>query len=426
MVSGRIIEMENPPTFKPYEPNVDSDFPMLAKKDFYKELRLRGYHYTGPFCAVRKAKSDGRYGQVEWRYNWVTFMDAMIQTYILGVDSRNLVLPTRIRRLRINGPHHFHLMGQMDPENRVFDVYVESNYDRIVAGGIEIVGLRGNVVQRRKPPGIPVLEKYQFLPHFSKNSLSRSDAVRVCVQLAMENHPLLKLKIVEVDTDGRLPIIKDFYEAVEDLPMVTGDYTFLSTQTLEDMPNSVRVEEGKLSSQTNCYFIIIGGFNGESNTLIINNCKRSFLENGFLIVRERTQAVSGSFKIPENFRALAAIPVQEDNNEVLVMLQYKSVKKFLADPISVEISDKDSNFLWLQQVQQAIQNNTPVIVYAFNEKLNGLIGLVNCVRKEPNGHLVTGFFIDDKSAPKFNIQDPFYQEQYNLGLAMNVYREVGL
>lgn len=425
VVTGRISEIENPTIPKVYEFKKKSNFPTVLKKDFYKELKLRGYHYTGAFQAVKEARADGLYGKVEWIYNWVTFMDAMMQIHILGTDSRSLLLPTKIRKLRIWGLHHFNTMANMDPDNRFFDVYVDHKNDRIVAGGIELIGLHASPVQRRRPPGIPVLEKYQFLSHFPSPPLSASDAVRSCVQIALENSPMLKIKIVELDTDGRQPLIVNFLESVEDLPVVTGDYLFLSNQTLDELPPIVHVENGNLSTQTNCNFVVVGGLGGDANETAIKTAAKSLTDNGYLVVRERTTSNIDSLVIPENYTMIAVFPL-DNNEEVILLMQYKSIKKINLDPQLIQVSASDTEFGWVSLAQQAINSETPAVLYAYNEKHNGLIGLVNCLRKEPNGNLVTCYFIDDVDAPVFSLADPFYSNQHSLGLAINVYRHVSV
>lgn len=72
-----------------------SNFPIMQQRDFYKELRLRGYHYSGAFRSVIEARGDGLYGKVKWDTNWVSFMDCLLQINILAKDSRSLLLPTR-------------------------------------------------------------------------------------------------------------------------------------------------------------------------------------------------------------------------------------------------------------------------------------------------------------------------------------------
>lgn len=420
VVTGIIREMENPPIPEVYHFKKESDFPLVSKKDFYKELKLRGYHYNGAFRAVKTARSDGLWGQVEWNYNWVTFMDAMLQIQILGTDSRSLLLPTKISKLRINGVHHFDLMTKMATENRVFDVYVDRKNNRITAGGIELTGLQANSIQRRRPPGIPVLEKYEFIPYLPTPEVSESNAARICVQLALENLPVMKIKLVEVDTDGRDTILDKFIDAIEDLPVITGEYMYLTNRKIDEIPG-IHIENGKMSTLSNFYFAVCGGTCGELNEDVIQNAQKVVIDNGFLLIRERPTTNLANLKLPEHFHLITVIPI--DNNAEVFLLLQKVSKKLHIEPTVVKVSDNDKTFEWINQVQSAISMKSTVVLYAFNEKLNGLIGLVNCLRKEPDGNLISCFYIDDQNAPKFDLSDPFYASQYSLGLAFNIYRQ---
>uniref|UniRef100_A0A1A9UN58 Fatty acid synthase n=1 Tax=Glossina austeni TaxID=7395 RepID=A0A1A9UN58_GLOAU len=378
IVAGWIKEIERPSPPEVYEFPEDCSLPILCQKDFYKELKLRGYHYSGSFRPVKEAWGDGLYGKVEWNYNWVTFIDAMLQIQILGTDSRTLLLPTSIRKLRIYGLHHVDLVAKMDADDQVFDVFMDRKHNRIVSGGVEIVGLHASPVQRRKSPGIPILERYQFVSYFPAPAFSIQDAVRFCVQLALENSTILNIKTVEVDTDGHFPIIENFVEAIEDLPLVTGDYVFLSNKVLEDIPKVVHVEDGKLLTQKNCHFIIISALCGELNELALTQAPKSLVERGYLVVRISNSSGKINLKIPNDFKMIAELPV-ENTAEVIVLLRYMGSKTSSLEPIVVEVSDCDKEFMWITQIQQSINNKTPTIVYAHNEILNGIIGLVNCL-----------------------------------------------
>ena len=78
----------------------------MLSRDVYKELRLRGYHYTGLFRGISSASVDGSKGRIAWADNWVAFMDNMLQLKILGTDSRGLFVPTRINKLIIHPKAH--------------------------------------------------------------------------------------------------------------------------------------------------------------------------------------------------------------------------------------------------------------------------------------------------------------------------------
>lgn len=95
VVTGKITEVEKMPPLIELPSLPKTDFPLMQNRDFYKELRLRGYHYSGAFRSVMEARGDGLGGKVKWELNWVSFMDCLLQINILSKDSRSLLLPTR-------------------------------------------------------------------------------------------------------------------------------------------------------------------------------------------------------------------------------------------------------------------------------------------------------------------------------------------
>ena len=78
----------------------------MTARDIYKELKLRGYQYSGWFRGLHSASISGNKGHVVWKGNWVTFMDNMLQMHIIGYDTRNLYVPTSIQKLVIDPTLH--------------------------------------------------------------------------------------------------------------------------------------------------------------------------------------------------------------------------------------------------------------------------------------------------------------------------------
>ena len=97
----------------------------MSTRDIYKELRLRGYHYSGMFRSLKSATIDGTKGTILWKNNWVTFMDNMLQMQILGSDTRGLFVPTAIAKLIIDTKSHLsqiHSMIDSSPGSIWFDI----------------------------------------------------------------------------------------------------------------------------------------------------------------------------------------------------------------------------------------------------------------------------------------------------------------
>ncbi len=96
--------------------SVDKDEESMSSRDIYKELRLRGYHYSGLFRSLKSATTKGSKGRIGWSNNWVAFMDNMLQMQILGSDTRGLFVPTGIMKLVIDTKSHLNQIRAMDDD----------------------------------------------------------------------------------------------------------------------------------------------------------------------------------------------------------------------------------------------------------------------------------------------------------------------
>lgn len=315
--------------------------------------------------------------------------------------------------MRINAKDHMKMVAKLDPEDPHFEVQVCPTLGILVSGGIEIFGVHTSPVARRKPPGCPVLETYKFISHFPSSQLTKSDSVRACVQLALENNPRLKVKAVEVDKHRNAPIINLFEVALGDLPLVTSDLMFLTPQEIE--LGKIHVEDGHLSAVKNCVFVI--GHRSLSNPEFVEESLGSLIENGYLVSRESLDLSTSNFVAPPGLQLVAVIQNDEEN---LVVLQ-KIQKKIQELPVVIFVDGRDGN--WLEELKTAVKES-PVILVSERDAYSGIIGLVNCIRKEPNGSRVSCVFIDDDNAPPFSLDDPFYRDQIKLGLAINVFKNV--
>uniref|UniRef100_A0A914D6U6 Polyketide synthase dehydratase domain-containing protein n=1 Tax=Acrobeloides nanus TaxID=290746 RepID=A0A914D6U6_9BILA len=88
----------------------NSDLFVLQASDIYKEFLLRGYEFGPSFRCIEETRSDGLKGTIRWQDNWVTFLDATIQTLLIADKRRSsygaMKLPTKVRYLSINPTKH--------------------------------------------------------------------------------------------------------------------------------------------------------------------------------------------------------------------------------------------------------------------------------------------------------------------------------
>jgi len=121
IVTGLIRVVKNPAQEKvpvTLLPEDDDEEEVMNTKDIYKELRLRGYQYSGIFRGLKSASMSGKKGHIAWMDNWVTFLDSMLQMMILGLNTRDLYVPMRIQKIVIDTRLHQQKIRDLNPKDR--------------------------------------------------------------------------------------------------------------------------------------------------------------------------------------------------------------------------------------------------------------------------------------------------------------------
>lgn len=409
VVSGIVREVENSDLA---DDSLDMEFMnnsvVLEKKDFYKELRLRGYHYQNQFQGIEKASGDGLRAIIKWNDNWPAFIDSMLQLNILAKDSRTLYLPTRIQRLRIDSTRQATALNNSIDKSMDLIATYDPQLKMIKCGGVEIYDMNVNEIARRKPSGFEVLESYRFLPLVPSETLTLLNGVHVVTQLIIENiFSVSTLKIIEIDSKDIKPIITLFDESIARTPLIMGDLFYLT-------PNDITFENVKSIKQTNLkdYTLTIVMDDGKNE---MGDILTFIDEKSYLLIRKTGNTTFT--EVPPDFNMISAIPTE---NETLVLLQRKQENKSNKTPVIIEISSSDFNYQWLEIVKTKMKNG-PVLLIAQNDS-SGLLGLVNCLRREPNGDNIQCVIIMDRLSPKFSLDNNLYTSQLELGLAVNIYR----
>lgn len=384
---------------------------MLSEPDFYKEMRLRGYYHQGLFRAITQIRDDGLEGQIKWNEEWVTFMDCLIQFQVLMKDTRMLILPTSVRKLIIDPILHRKLIDSNKNDEILMDVRSCPYMQVTRSGGIEMHGFEGSLVNRRRPPSDPVLEAYKFIPYHSNATFSTLDIAKSCVQLALENFPSKKLSTLEIDEypeDFNQTLSEDFFQALSEMPVITPEVNLLTSKSIE-LENVCVQSKEEISAFANVNIVI--KYKCMNDEEFLKSIKSVLHENGFIISIENSVDLAC---INENLQIVASWKL---NNSKVFMIKFKKSQ----EPTKLCVKITQNVDEWIEPLKRAIANESSVIVYAQNDKSSGIMGLFNCIRKEPNGDKLRCVLINDDSAPPFKCDDPFYKSQLDYGMVMNVY-----
>lgn len=411
IVTGFIRIIPEKSTLTDLPINSQTDSTQLTNDDFYKELRLRGYQYQDDYKSIMEVSADGQSGKIKWTNNWVSFMDCFLQLTILAEESRALYLPTRIRKLNIFPKHHFTTV--VEGKESIVDVKICPELGIIQAAGIEIHNVTASSVSRRISPGTLIRNSYRFVAHDPSTVLTTVDAIRVCIQVAFENGLPLKVRAVEIQNTPDEIIVNKMLDILIQTPQVAFDLYLLTEDDSVELTNITTVN-GKLSEQSSFSFIIASDCMANPDSLA--EIEQSLSNSGFLLCREKNATTESLYK---NFNLVAELKA---TTEYFVLLQ-KVEKKLMLRSKVVHVQNKDADFKWIEEVNDFVKYGS-VILVAQNDPHCGLLGLINCIRKEPKYKDVILVQVNDPTAPEFDIDNAFYSQQLNLGLAVNIYKNV--
>ncbi|CAH1187511.1 unnamed protein product [Phyllotreta striolata] len=414
VVSGKIHSKDNEHFERSENFYEISDELTLSSKDVYKELRLRGYNYSGGFRSIEQCNVTATRSLIKWEDNWTTFMDNLLQLRILQTDTRLLYVPTYIQQLVLPAKQQLEFINTNYLKlNRkpVLPAYCDDLTGEIRCGYLKIKGLMASSINKRKDLGVPVLESYQFVPNVAELTLGES--MRVNMQIFCENSLVKKLKIVELvdefTVDGQQLVIPLVQSAFEDQPLMTPLCKVLSKKAVE---TTVQIEDKELKSERDCHIIV--GTCLLSRPAVVKTAFDSLKDNGFIISRENLEADVSNTNI-QNFTIFT---VHTTPSEIIVFLKKTAGTKELT---TIKVSSSD--FAWLETAKDLIKlkKTDNLLLYAENDPLTGCLGLVNCLRREPDSPFVRALILLDPTE-EFSPHNPFYKHQLDKHMAVNVWK----
>lgn len=302
------------------------------------------------------------------------------------------------------------------------------NIGVIKSAGIELRGLKASLAPRRQQIQTPKLEKYNFIPYDNNQPLIEDSeqatlqALTVIVQTVIENSSgAMKLKVTEDSTEKPVesalaPVIKNI---IEQEPMLSAEITVITNAAIDS--TSLEVQEIKHAVRDvnsgpfaqDAHLVVACDVLLYKKERVLANSIASVKEGGFILLEELKTTLNTTL-----LKEFEIISRQVTNTKIYLLLRR---------PISVPreatiLQITESNFSWVEPLKDAMKkaetDGTKIYLFVQGEPLNGLIGMVNCLRQEPGGSTLRAIFIQDKSALKFDIKT--YESRLRKDLIHNV------
>ncbi|XP_076049052.1 fatty acid synthase-like [Oratosquilla oratoria] len=400
------------------EVNID-----LNQQDVYRELRLRGYQYQGVFKGILSANNKGLCGKIQWHGNWVSYLDTILQFSLLGaVGHRALRLPTRIRSFTVDPAH---LQENLKQEDNIQAVLAANNPDVgvTVGGGVAMSGLKATHAPRKLPQDKVTLEKQSFVPYFlqQQNCESPETGLYYFLDLVLENMTVRRLKINHVLSDVASFIPSAIHSAMATQPLVQMDYTVFSDEIMQDSVSLENLEN--LGIAVTKEENLANSLSQPPSLLIVEHVEETLLE--FLKNEDKTWVLLISKNEVDEAKKLKSCDMVQVAKapEFGFGLWKKASNGVKRDLIFVD--EKCRTFTWVEELKSKML--TPEdpkgskLWLVSSDPSGGLLGLVNCLRREPGGERLRCIFDMTGTLDLSESNSSLWNERTLHDLAINVW-----
>lgn len=235
--------------------------------------------------------------------------------------------------------------------------------------------------------GEPVLEKYVFVPN--EGIFSLEEAVRISVQLILENTNKVKVKFSEIEQDSIQALTPLILKVLSHQPVIQSE--------------ALIVQSDRKAKINDCLFVV------GSNLLQNKNLLKDFAAtDNFVLSRE-------AINCRLDDKLMEILSVYTTPVETLVLLRKRLAWKL---PTTFHLKSPQ----WIKKLQKLKQSGSEILVFSQGNPTSGILGFSNCIRKEPEGEATKCFFMQDDAAPIVDLNLEFYQKQLRKGLAINVFK----
>ncbi|XP_046994011.1 fatty acid synthase-like [Schistocerca americana] len=378
-----------------------SAVPLLKSKDVYLDLHLQGYQYTGVFKGILELDDSG--AKVCFTKNWVALMDTVLQVALMKSAWRyfsHVCVPTKLRKVVIN-PEKICQAG-----DAVF-VIVDEALKTVGCEGMQFSDAETAAIPRRSPNEQPSCSYKNFVPYH--NFLTDTfTALGICLQIFIENCvKQVNIKTAVFSDNDKVKYTSAVSKWFSENPwMMVKQYLISET-------NSAEVDTKLGSEITVCNKPTINDFDLVLTDTLDQKRRVAMKNDGFMILN------SNSSSLPTEMKVLSKISSRDGTYIYLLQKEKTATPKLKTITIT-----SDKQFSWVKDLKQCVEGGEHDILLISEDKIsNGVVGAVNCLRKEPGGEKIRCLVLLDSDVPKFDPNLPFYNNQLALGLAVNVYKD---
>ncbi|XP_051173561.1 fatty acid synthase-like [Leptopilina boulardi] len=386
--------------FSPVSKNADNDYQDINISDVYTDLQNRGLQYSGPFRTICKASANATNGTLMWKNDWTTFLEGMIQMYVLGNKVRKAQVPIKIRRIVIN----MKLQKEALNKSSEIPVTVSKKGKTVTAGGIQMEGIELKFILNQSRKNGTVAEKLYIVPCTDGASSSLLEILRTTYQFLNDNSERSNLiRIIHNKTDDVEEVNNVFQNVIE------------SRQDIKKFKVEVVASSEILMNKSEFSDIaLLVLFNVEQQTL--KDLLSHIIDGSFILTLAEPKNETSILSIADSAGLGLVLRKYSSNNQVVLLFRrIQTAKKMVV----LEINDEED---WSTQVETKLNSEDcdRLIIAIKSKECSNLSKILDVLHKEQKLNKIQIVDIQDPSVSKFSIDDSFFRSHMNLNMKLNV------
>ncbi|KPI93194.1 Fatty acid synthase [Papilio xuthus] len=364
----------------------------LKSEDIYEILKKRGFDYSGEFQSIRKTNKSLTEAQIIWNNNWVTFIDGILQLYVLARSNDSISLPTHIRKMIIDIKKHSET--QVDNDN-VMTAQVCDILKFTRCGGV--------IIEDLKFRDLPPLTKeanlmaLKIVPYFQQNTTDFSTGMLVLLQIVAENLNKTNINIVELCDNDEESSFENLTDVLKMIPAINIQHKIV---------NRKNVLEERVHFLTDVDILLVTDLSKDDK--LCQTLYRVLCRDNFIVNKESVAKESPLNRPSALYRVVSA---QNITNSRLELVRWRPTTTTASTSAFTVRSASD--LALLVSSQATLPQRHKLLIITSYPPIDGLKELVQKWRKDRNQIYVV--MINHKFAEDQNID-----QLPNLDLVFNV------
>ncbi|XP_051174620.1 fatty acid synthase-like [Leptopilina boulardi] len=378
----------------------DKDYQELSDTDIYTELQVQGLKYSGPFKNIRKSSANGCNGTLQWKNDWTTFLEGMIQMYLLGNEMRKAQVPIKIRKIVINSK----LQEKTIKKSYEIPVTVFREIKTVTAGGVQMEGIVLKPILQKSWKNSVFTNKLQIVPITDGAQSNLTEILKITLQILHENSKNTNLIRIIRDETVDVKNIKQL------LQNVLKECLEIKRFKIEEVSSSWLLNN-KQEYKNVALFVLYNVMQHTQQALLGH-----VLEGCFLITFAEPKNVNDVLRNAYSAGLGLVLRKYTSKNQIVLLLRRKQAIN------KTSILDINDDQDWANKIKSELHSKTcdRLIITVMSKQCSYNCKNFEVLLKEKKKDKIQIVYIHDPKVSKFSLEDSSYRSHMDLNLKTNI------